>query len=706
MILNIIAYFIGNISAFLLPLKSNLDLVLILALLIILVLVFCYKNLVYPTMMLLAGMLWGVANIHFLSNWQLPLKWQGKLVYVSGQIVKVGASSNSRQRFYLLSHKLCLKQQCSRTKHLVQLDWYSKESELLKLGSNWQFKVRLYQPHGRYNPGSFNYVRWLKLQHVVAVGVVSGYAIEQNSAGIGDLYWFETLRQFLYHRLKSLAPADENLAIIMALALGMKQEFSQTQWSLFRNTGTTHLLAISGLHIGMVAGIIFFLVKNCYKYSPRLCSILAAPKAAAIFALIFGFFYAKLTGFGVSSLRAVLMLIVLMLGLIIERNSSAWQRYFIALLVVQLLNPLSFTQVGFGFSFMAVFLIFYSLGNRYPTYSKVTAVLRLQLVLFIALVPLSLYLYQQFSIVSVLANLVAIPLLSSIVLPLVLLSLLCSVLFIPAAVFLIKFLLLLLHGLTYFFSLLSSLPYAVLYMHIDSLWVLIAAMLGILLLLAPRGFVGRWLALIWLWPIFFSYQARPEANGLWLTILDAGARLIAVVQTEQHAVVYDSKAMVNNHGSVRSSVLESFLQYNNLNGIAELISDKDCSNAIWELDGVKFSLLPTKYLKCMLHINLAKHSILLLPRLNLAQLDSILEEVNILSPEILVLTYTGTIDKFLDKVHSKTIVIASNKSQQIKFNHVGYNTAESGAIQFKMHKDLATSTPLQYRLQSQNLNGF
>jgi len=211
------------------------------------------------------------------------------------------------------------------------------------------------------NPGGFDYEGWLYQKKIRATGYVRvNYKKKQFAKKLDNEasgYRMLILRQNLYDTLKSITAKNKYSGILVALALGERTGITQQQWQVFRATGTSHLVAISGLHIGLLAGFIFFLTRRLWPYCGSAALILASPRAAAISALFIAAFYAALSGFAVPAQRALIMLSVVMLSIFLRHKVQSTQVLSFALLSVLLLDPVAVLSAGFWLSFSAVAII-------------------------------------------------------------------------------------------------------------------------------------------------------------------------------------------------------------------------------------------------------------------------------------------------------------------------------------------------------------
>jgi competence protein ComEC len=293
-------------------------------------------------------------------------------------------------------------------------------------------------------------------------------------------------------------------------------------------------MSISGLHITMLGSLAFFVVYQLWRRSTRLTLRLPARKAAALAGLLLALAYALLAGFSVPAQRTVYMLAAVAVALLSSRNLAPSQLLAAALIAVLLGDPWAILAPGFWLSFGAVALILYVTANRPGNSHWLMEYGKVQWAMTIGLIPPLLALFQQVSLVSPLANALAIPLVSFVVVPSTLLGALLPfdwlLQFAHAAMALCMT----------FLQWLNQLPIAVWRQHAPPAWSIALGMGGILWTLLPRGFPARWLGLLLLLPMFLVRPPAPAAGMLRLTIFDVGQGLAVAAQTGEHILLYDA----------------------------------------------------------------------------------------------------------------------------------------------------------------------
>lgn len=445
-----------------------------------------------------------------------------------------------------------------------------KTSPRWQIGDRWRFTVRLKRPHGLLNPGGFDYERWLYAQGVVATGAIRAQPPPQLLAA-AERYPLDRYRQQVAERFYQLLPGNPDAGILVALAVGDESGIQPWQWNTFNRLGIGHLMSISGSHIGLVAGMVFGLAWLGWSRFPRLALYWPASRAAALATVLGTGVYTLLSGLSVPAQRAFLMAAVAMIALLAARSAAPSRILALALLIVLIVDPAAPLLAGFWLSFGAVAVILYSVSGRWREHRLLGQTLGLQLRITLALVPATLIFFQQFPLLSPLANLIAIPWVECTVLPLSLLAALAGSVSVTLQTALLELAALTLDGLWQVISELDRLPGIVLYRPAPPLWTLAFALPGLALALAPRGLPGRWLGLPLCLPLLWPAIHAPEPGGFWFTLLDVGQGLAAVVRTERHVLVYDTGPRLGATLDAGRAVLVPFLRWQGADRVDVLI---------------------------------------------------------------------------------------------------------------------------------------
>ena len=565
---------------------------------------------------LLIGLLLYFLGVCWHLNWagnllreRLPETLEGKTVQVEGVVIGLPKRSLIAQQFFFE-----IRQGPSGFfPRKVILNYYGGSTVLP--GQYWHFAVRLNRPHGFSNPGGFDYEAWLFQQGVSARGYVrdsaSNQLISAPSKGVGfsPSAWLHAIRYWLRIKLQRMLASAQYGGLLIALLLGDRSAISQDSWALFTATGSNHLFVISGLHIGMISGFAFWLALVVGKLV-RIGRLVPAQKFAGFFALTAAFMYALLAGFSLPTQRAFIMIAVLICGLFWNARYQVSFRLLLAVFIVLLLNPLATVSSGFWLSFIAVasLLTFASSSVAFVSAEhveispreKLDAAVRLfvrpQLTVFIALgVPL-IFFTQQLSLLAPLVNIVAIPVVGFLIVPVCFASLLVSFLNEPwatllftvahgAIVLLIKFM----EFLVAWGSSSLQLPVAQ-----PNSWNVLALFFAVLLLLLPKGVCRRGLVI----PLMLCVLPIPERlrssagenTILQVHVIDVGQGLAVIVQTRSHALLYDTGANLSPDFNIGSAVVVPTLRSLDIRALDALVISHGDNDHAGGLRGVEANI--------------------------------------------------------------------------------------------------------------------
>jgi competence protein ComEC len=506
--------------------------------------------------LLLAGVLWATLNAHWILDTVLDPGVEGKDVVVVGVVSSLPEVMARRTRFLMDVDTLSRLGRPIPFRARVRLNWYGRPPRL-SAGDVWRLKVRLKRPRGYMNPGGFDYEGWL-FQHRIRA---TGYVRDDSSNRRLDVRHrpIARLRDRLARAVAGALHGSPYTGIVSALTVGDRHGISAEQWQVFNATGTTHLMAISGLHIGLVAGIVFFIVERLWAWTVVPLWPWPSPKVAAVAAMTGALCYAALAGFSVPTVRAVVMLSVVMAALLRQSHHAPSQILAAALFLVLLVDPLAVMGVGVWLSFFAVAVILYGMTGRVSGRGLWWKWGRMQWLVALGLAPLLLLFFRHSSLSAPVANLVAVPWVSFAVVP-------------PALVGLC------LHGLApgagdvclraadAAFGLLWPLLHwlsrhdpGITLCHAPAWWTALTAGAGTLLLLAPRGLPGRYLGVMLVAPLFLVQPPAPPPGRVWFTLLDVGQGLSAVVRTHSHTLVYDTGPRLSDRFDTGAAVVVPFL---------------------------------------------------------------------------------------------------------------------------------------------------
>ena len=412
----------------------------------------------------------------------------------------------------------------------------------LRAGQRWLLAARVQRPHGQLNRHGFDWELWLWARGITATGSVRASAqvppqLLQEAAGLP----VQRLRQQLRGRIDAQLGTDARAAgIVAALALGEQSAVARADWEVFRRTGTAHLMVVSGLHITLLAWFAFFCMEKLWRASALLrlplCDALSAPTAARLGALAAAALYAAASGWGVPAQRTLLMLAAVLLPGFAGQRLPWALTLLLAAAAVLAFDPWALAQPGFWLSFAAVGVLF-AAGERSERSAAGAAdytrrLLATQVRLTLSLAPLALLLFGQASLASLAANLVAVPCVTLLAVPLALAGALLPPLWSAAAALLAPLIRLL--------AWLAAWPQAAITLPAApwplALLAAAGALLAALRLPAAVRLGGVALAL----PLFLWQPPRPAAGHFTLTALDVGQGSAVLLQTARHSLLYDA----------------------------------------------------------------------------------------------------------------------------------------------------------------------
>lgn len=720
---------------------------------------------VTPLIFFLFGVLWVTWRAGLVLDERLPSNLEGVDLLVHGRAADLPVATERGLRVaFVVEHAVRAGEGVDLACRRVQLSTYGSRPPI-EVGDLWSFTVRLKRPHAMQNPGGFDYEAHLFERRLCATGYVrdadAGQRLAPLSAMPGGLaasgYWLHRFRQYLSERIRQLLPDNAYASMITAFANGDDDAIPDEQWQVLNRTGTSHLIAISGMNIGLVAGIVFLLLRGVWSWPGWTVLYLPAPRVAAAGALLAAAGYAALAGFAIPTQRALVMLVVVLGGVFFGWRLAPSVLLALALLAVLLLDPLAVMAAGFWLSFVAVAVILYvitgGLGRGWR--ARLIAWGWVQWAVTLGLLPILLLLFQQASIVGPLANLLAIPVIESLVIPATLLGVV-GVLVLPDSIAQWPFLLAAtaLEWLWVPLAALAHLPGVLWSQHTPALWTVAAAGVGAALLLAPRGFPARWLGALWLLPMFAVRPPGPAPGEVWFTVLDVGQGLATVVRTHGHTLVYDTGARFSARLDAGRAAVVPYLRHAGVTRVNRLIvshGDNDhiggsasvlsalpvdvilssvperlpgahgCSaGQSWEWDNVRFSILHPALdgqeqgnnRSCVLRVDGRYGRILLPGDIALPVEKRLLRDAaRHLPAEVLVVPHHGSRSSssaaFLDAVQPRYALLPVGYRNRYRHPHPEVvaryrergitllDTAASGAISLRL--DAAGSAPTRYR---------
>ncbi|RUA03985.1 MAG: DNA internalization-related competence protein ComEC/Rec2 [Gammaproteobacteria bacterium] len=540
-----------------------------------------YKTLSLNLGIFLLGFAWmGIISTQVL-NTQVDKKYLNKPILVTGEIIGLPEKSKHNIKFLFKSK--------SPFSGQLKLSWYSRKKVLLpdlQVGDTWQLLLKMKHNNGYQNLGGFDYEKWLFYKQIDATGYVKNSSFNQLIAPNKTIYSIDKIRQNIRQTLSPILIKQEFSGVLNALIIGDRSLITDKQWALFKATNTTHLSVVSGLHIGLISGFIFLLVQFFWRRSMFLSLRIPAQIMGAYFGLLSAFLYALIAGFSIPTGRAFIMASVVFLSIILKRHHNVWQLYGVALLLVLIDNPMSIFSVGFWLSFYVVAVIIYG-ARQHQERSWAYRLVYMQLLISLSTLPLTIWFFSTGSIVSPIANLIAIPVFSFTIIPLSLIATLLAfsgLEYLATLVFSIAN-----QALIYLASLLEQLQkFEFNQWHYTQTSMLDLALFiaGSLIAISPKGLRLRALSLPILGLLFLTPIQRIETNAFLLTTLDVGQGLANVVQTRNHILLFDTGAKYRSGFNLGNSVITPYLHAKHIQRLDKVIISHGDNDHIGGFDNI------------------------------------------------------------------------------------------------------------------------
>ncbi len=361
-------------------------------------------------------------------------------VIIEGTVLTPPRISEDIKRFELRLEKIIFNQRVILLNEKILTTVYNV-SPTFQVGERIRFPARMRSFKNFNNPGGYDYEAAMKNRGLLLNASISDgrYIVPMGRGNPGFLIGtLESLRRpvrdFLANNL-----SHQNQAIYRALLLGEREAIDNHLREPFNISGLGHMLAVSGLHIGLIAWLSFYLFRWLLSLSYALTLKTDIRKIAAFFTCLSVFAYTCLAGFQVSALRAMIMVIVYLISILIEREKEIWSTLALAAMIILAIDPRALTGISFQLTFLAVTGIiwltplfqnlipnpFPQSGHKrvlYTGYNYITGIIAASVSAFIFLLPVILFYFQRISFVTIPANLMTVPILGFWVLPLGLLS--------------------------------------------------------------------------------------------------------------------------------------------------------------------------------------------------------------------------------------------------------------------------------------------
>lgn len=484
------------------------------------------------------GFAWTLVCAGSALHERLPADLHGQDFEVIGTIRGLPSVETRNTRFEFDIESTTLDGENVALDGTARLNWYD-DAPVLSPCTRWKLRVRLRPPRGLVNPGGYDGERGAVQRGVVAVGYVRGRADSQQF-GPAQGVCIDGWRQAITTSIAQRFAGRESAGLLRALAVGDQRGIAEANWQVLRATGIGHLIAISGLHVGMFAAFGALLARGLWKLWPRLTLRIPGPLLEAPVAMACAFGYGLLAGMGVPTIRTLLMIAIALLARYARRASSIAQALALAATIIVIWDPLAVLSAGFWLSFVGVAVLLSIIRPMDDARAWWREMPRLQLVLSLALLPMTVWFFGQGSLIGPLANLVAVPWVSFLVVPLTVAG---SLLIVDLPMLggpLLDLADMFLRPIWSLMQWLAALPSAQVYFAAAPSWAFILALMGIAWWLLPRGVPARGLGIALLIPLLIPVQPTLARGDFEVWMFDVGQGLSVFVRTGAHTLLYDA----------------------------------------------------------------------------------------------------------------------------------------------------------------------
>ena len=486
------------------------------------------------------GFAWTVWRASAAMDARLPIEWEGRDFSVVGTIVGLPQVNASASEFRFSVEQASLDGEPVILHGRLRLAWY-RTATVLEPCSRWQFSLRLKRPRGLVNPGGADSERSSLERGLIATGYVRE---NRTNTPLGTpAFCIDGVRDVIAKKIAARVPDPRDAALLQAFSVGDTRGLSQRDWEVARANGISHLIAISGFHVGVAAVFGVWLAAFIYRLWPGLALRVPGIQAKAALALLVAGVYSALAGFGLPTVRTLLMIAVVAWARCSRRQSTGMQSLALALIAILLVDPLAVLAAGFWLSFVGVAFLIFSLSARGRGLRGILRELSMgQLLMTLSLLPLTMWFFGESSLVGVLSNLIAVPFVSFVIVPGALLGMLLLGACPPLATPVLWLSGWLAHAQWWLFERMAVWPGAHWYLPAVQPWALCLAMLGAWWLFMPRGVPLRGLGLLLFLPLLWPPSSTPQYGAFQMWVLDVGQGLSVLLRTRHHVLVYDTGA--------------------------------------------------------------------------------------------------------------------------------------------------------------------
>ena len=537
----------------------------------------------------LLGLVWSNLAVQVWSHFSNNLIQTPQVAQVEGVICSIPSEQDSRWRFDFCVTTIGQESITWPQRNRLRVYWgqYSPSPERpLKAGQSWTLSVKLRPIHGRVNPAGFDYEKWL-----VGEGYLGTASVKRSAKYLSASNWenkFHQIRQRVFDHFNSLIPESANKPLMLALLMGERAAISDQQWRVFQQSGTSHLLAISGLHIGIAALWSYWLMFLFWRQSKRLCDWLPAQLVAEVASLIGALSLSLLSGFGLPAQRALLMISIFLISRWRGRHLDLLNVLGWSLLIILTIQPFAVLQTSFWLSFSAVLIIGLVVHRQALQPVAWLGWLKVNWYLYIALFPLSWLFFDEISWVALIANLILIPTTTFVLTPLLYIGALASSLSETIASGLFQVAELVLHLGFYLQTTLAEFNQSFDFVALNSLS---ASFLFLLvgLALLPQKILSPVLYIPLVLCVLLPVPRPTDKPELSLWIFDVGQGLAIYMETPGNNLLYDT-AWGNAQYATADSTLLPFFKHRQITSLDKLIISHGDADHVGGLNLVRQNL--------------------------------------------------------------------------------------------------------------------
>lgn len=695
----------------------------------------------------IVGFGWAYQQASSKLRWHLQPDLWGQAVTIKGTVTGISLWHQQTLRFDVVVESI--NNEAVSSKPQIRLFW-PKASKLLRDGDKVTVVVKLQPPWHLANPGGFDQQKQLFIEGIRATGkVIAMQSMLESEKGS-----LTRVRQALNQQMAILLVDKPLLGVIQATTLGLYKNITPHQWQVFQITGTTHAIAISGLHISLVAILFGGIITLLVKQFPFLTLYYPAKFYGAFAASLSATAYCAIAGFSIPTQRSLAMILVALYALVTRQKTMSWHLLALAWLGIGLIDPLATLQLGFWLSFGCVGALIY--GGTHASSSRWRKWIMPQMIVFIGLLPMGVLFFHQASLLSPLANFIALPIINVLVIPPSLLGILLMRISIPLATLSLN----LAHEALFFvwqiLEKIADCPLGVWHAGEIPIFCCFLALVGIIILLTPRGFPAKQLGWFGLLPMICYHPPSIPFGECRVAVLDVGQGLAVVIQTRHHVLIYDAGPQYGTDHDAGKRVIKPYLRAQQikkidriiishgdldhragLNSLQEMLQgeifssepqrlsvpSKLCQDLIdWEWDGVQFTILNQKNAQaknrndrsCVLKVMTQKQSVLLTGDIEKGAEQLLLAtQPKLLPSSLIVVPHHGSLTsssrEFVKQVNAKYAVYPVGMG-----NHYGFPKSEilkryaqqgsenivvaySGALIFELNNEDELTPPTRWR---------